>query len=266
MNFFTFFRHIAGKRFVFFELVSREVAGRYSGSSLGILWSFVTPVLMLGVYTIAFRQILGMRWPDADNGADFSLMIFSGMIVHTLFAECLLRSPSVIIANSNLVKRVVFPLALLPCVVVASAVFNAVLSLIAMLIFIAISRGSIPWTVFFIPVLFIPYLVLLCGISWLLASLGVFFRDISQLMGTLSTILMFLSPVFYPISSLHEPYRSLVSYNPLTFVIEQLRDLLLHQHSLDWTGLAAYWVMATAILFMGYWWFQKTRDGFADVL
>ena len=257
---------IWARRDVFWELTKRDVEGRYSGSFFGLLWSFFNPLLMLGVYTLAFRELLGMRWPNQQSGADFSLMIFCGMIVHSLMAECLTRAPSVIISQSNLVKRVVFPLGILPCVMVTSSLFNALLSVVVLLLFVLISQHSLHPTVLYLPILFTPYVLLLCGVSWFMASLGVIVRDVSQIAGVLTSVLMFLSPVFYPATNLHEPYRQWIAFNPLTLVIEQTRQTVLFGNSPDWQALGIYTLAALAVMMFGYFWFQRTRDGFADVL
>ena len=254
------------RRDVFWELAKRDVAGRYSGSFLGLFWSFFNPLLMLAVYTLAFRVFLGMRWPNMASGADFSLMIFCGMIVHTLMAECLIRSPTVIVSQSNLVKKVVFPLSILPCVMVVSSLFNTFLSVVVLLLFVLLSRHEIHATVLYLPLVFVPYVLLLTGVSWLLASLGVFIRDIAQVSGVISAVLMFLSPVFYPASSLREPYREFIAWNPLTLIIEQTRRLVLFGEAPDWQALGMYTVIALVVMLFGYAWFQRTRDGFADVL
>lgn len=254
------------RRDVFWELLKRDIGARYSGSFLGLLWSFFNPLLMLGVYTLAFREFLGMRWPQLQEGADFSLMIFSGMIVHSLMAECIMRGPTVIVGQSNLVKRVVFPLALLPCVSVVSALFNTLLSLMVLLAFVLATQHGLHPSVLYLPVVFAPYVMLLCGVCWFMASLGVFVRDIAQIAGVITAVLMFLSPVFYPASSLHEPYRSWLQWNPLTLIIEQTRRVVLFGHSPDWSALGAYTTVALLVMWFGYAWFQRTRDGFADVL
>lgn len=259
-------QRIWSRRHVFWELTKRDVEGRYSGSFLGLLWSFVNPLLMLAVYTLAFRVFLGMRWPNATSGADFSLMIFCGMIVHSMMAECLGRGPSVIVSQSNLVKRVVFPLSILPCVMVASMLFNALLTMLVLLAFVLATRHGIHVTSLYLPLVYAPYVLLLCGVSWLIASLGVFVRDVSQVAGVLTSLLMFLSPVFYPASMLREPYREWMAFNPLTLMIEQTRELVLFGHGPDWRALGIYTLVAVAVLLFGYVWFQRTRDGFADVL
>lgn len=259
-------RRVWTRRDVFWELTKRDVAGRYSGSFFGLLWSFFNPLLMLAVYTLAFREFLGMRWPSVDSGADFSLMIFCGMIVHSLLAECIMRGPTVIVSQTNLVKRVVFPLAILPCVMVTSALFNALLSLLVLLLFVVISQHGLHLTVLYLPLLYAPYVLLLCGVGWLMASLGVFIRDVAQIAGVISAMLMFLSPVFYPASSLKAPYRAWIALNPLTLMIEQTRQLVLFGHSPDWHALGLYTLVALAVFLFGYVWFQRTREGFADVL
>jgi len=259
-------RRVWARRDVFWELTKRDISGRYSGSFLGMLWSFFNPLLMLAVYTLAFRVFLGMRWPNMGSGADFSLMIFCGMIVHSLLAECITRAPGVIVSQSNLVKRVVFPLAILPCVMVASTLFNALLSVLVLLIFVLISQHTLHATVLYLPLLYAPYVLLLCGVSWFMASLGVFVRDVTQVAGVISSMLMFLSPVFYPASNLREPYRDWITLNPLTLMIEQTRQLVLFGKSPDWPALGVYTLVSVAVLLFGYIWFQRTRDGFADVL
>ena len=259
-------RRIWIRRNVFWELVKRDVAGRYSGSFFGLLWSFFNPLLMLAVYTLSFRVFLGMRWPNMESGADFSLMIFCGMIVHSMLAECVMRAPGVIVSQANLVKRVVFPLAILPCVMVTSTLFNALLSLLVLLIFVLISRHAVHLTVLYLPLVYAPYVLLLYGVSWLMASLGVFIRDLTQLGSVISSVLMFLSPVFYPASNLHEPYRGWIALNPLTLMIEQTRQLVLFGQQPDWHALGIYTLASLAMLLFGYVWFQRTRDGFSDVL
>ncbi|MEP7042438.1 MAG: ABC transporter permease [Dokdonella sp.] len=259
-------RRAWNRRDLFLEFVKREVSGRYSGSHLGLVWSFFNPLLMLGVYTLAFREFLGMRWPNLDTRADFSLMIFCGMIVHSLLAECLTRAPTCIVGNTNLVKKVVFPLAILPCVTVASSLFHAALSLVVLLLFVLASQHTLSPTVLYLPLVFLPYTLLLCGISWFMASLGVFMRDIVQVSGVIATVFMFLSPVFYPASNLKPSYRGWMAYNPLTLIIDQTRKLVMFGESPDWPALGVYTVVACVVMLLGYWWFQRTRDGFADVL
>lgn len=254
------------RRDVFLELTWRDITQRYSGSFLGMLWSFFNPLLMLAVYTLAFRVFLRMRWPGMASGTGFALMIFCGMVVHSTLAECLTRAPGTIVSQTNLVKRVVFPLAVLPCVTVATALFNMLLSVVVLLVFVLAVQHSLHPAVVLLPVIYIPFVILLCGVSWFMASLGVFVRDVVQIAGVLTAMLMFLSPVFYPASSVREPFRGWMAYNPLTLMIEQTRRIVVDGQMPDWSALGVYALAAIVVMVLGYAWFQRTRDGFADVL
>jgi len=248
-------------------LAQREVVGRYRGSVLGILWSFFNPVFMLLVYTFVFSVIFKSRWSGgSDSKTEFALVLFAGLIVFNLFAECFNRAPGLILANVNYVKKVVFPLEILPIVAVGSALFHAVISLGVWLIAYLILFGVPHITVLLLPLVVLPLLLLIMGVSWMLASLGVYLRDVSQFIGILTTALMFLSPIFYPASALPEEYRHLLLLNPLTPAIEQARDVLFWGKVPDMTILSIYLVGATLVAWLGFVWFQKTRKGFADVL
>lgn len=248
-------------------LIKREVVGRYRGSVFGILWSFFNPVFMLLVYTFVFSVVFNARWTvESDSKTEFALILFAGLIVFNLFAECFNRSPSLILANVNYVKKVVFPLEILPWVALGSALFHTLISLGVWLIAYLILFGAPHPTVLFLPLVFLPLLLFIMGLTWGLASLGVYLRDISQLAGTVTTVLMFLSPIFYPITALPEKYQNLLLLNPLAPVIGQVRDVLFWGKLPDMTILSAYLVGAILFAWLGFAWFQKTRKGFADVL
>lgn len=248
-------------------LVKREVIGRYRGSFMGILWSFFNPVFLLVVYTFVFSVVFKSRWNVAsDSKTEFALVLFAGLIVFNLFSECISRAPNLILANANYVKKVVFPLEILPWVAIGASLFHALVSLCVWLIAYAILFGLPHITVLFLPLVIIPLIFLIIGLSWALASLGVYLRDVSQLISIIITILMFISPVFYPATALPEQYRKLLFLNPLTLVIEQARDVLFWGKSLDWGMLIIYSIAAASIAWLGFAWFQKTRKGFADVL
>ena len=248
-------------------LVKREVIGRYRGSVLGIFWSFFNPVFMLAVYTFVFSVVFKARWNgSSDSKTEFALILFAGLIVFNLFAECINRAPGLILANTNYVKKVVFPLEILPWVSLGSALFHTLISLGVWLIAYAVLFGLPHPTVLLVPVILAPLLLLIIGITWSLASLGVYLRDVSQVIGVVTTILMFLSPIFYPVTALPEAYRPFLYLNPLTSVIEQARDVLFWGKIPDATGLAIYTVGAIFVAWLGFIWFQKTRKGFADVL
>lgn len=249
------------------QMTKREVIGRYRGSVLGLLWSFFNPILMLAVYTFVFSVVFQARWGEAVGGkTEFALTLFAGIIVHSLFAECVNRAPGLILNNVSYVKKVVFPLEILPWVALGSALFHALISIAVLLLAYALIHHSLNWTVVFLPLLLLPFILLILGLSWFLAATGVYLRDIGQITGFFTTALLFLSPVFYPASALPETYRGLLNLNPLTFVIEQTRNLTLSGVLPDWAGLMIYSFFCVAAAWAGLFWFQKTRRGFADVL
>lgn len=223
---------------------------------------------MLVVYTFVFGVVFKARWDvDVDDGhGGFAVKLFAGMIVHALFAECVTRAPNMVLANVSYVKKVVFPLEILPWVGVIAALFHSSISVLVLLVAKLVMAHSLPWTVLLLPVVWLPYVIGIMGVSWFLASTGVYLRDVSQITGLITTILMFMSPVFYPLSALPEALRPWLLLNPLTFVIEQTRQVLVIGNTPDWVGLALYSVLAVLVGWLGFAWFQKTRKGFADVI
>lgn len=257
------------ERRLILQLIQRDVAGRYRGSVMGMAWSFLYPVLMLVVYTFVFSVVFAAKWPGMlgnESHVRFALILFVGVICHGLIAETLMKAPSLVVANASYVKKVVFPLDTLGWCLVGSAAFHSAVSLLILLV-TAIAFDTIPpITALWLPVIFMPLCFVALGTTWLLASLGVFLRDVGQVTGVLSMVLMFLSPVFYPISSMPEAYRGLIYANPVTLPIEQARAALFAGQSPDFAPLMCYYALATGFMAFGYWWFQKTRRGFADVL
>lgn len=245
----------------------REVLGRYRGSVMGILWSFFNPLFMLTVYTFVFSVVFKARWnAGSDSKTEFALVLFAGLIVFNLFAECINRAPSLILSNVNYVKKVVFPLEILPCVALVSALFHGLISLVVWLFAYAALIGVPHATALYLPVVIFPFLLFIMGVSWALASLGVFLRDVSQVIGVITTVLMFVSPIFYQATALPEAYRHWLYLNPLTPMIEQTRNVLYWGQSPDFAMLTICWVIAVIVAWVGFAWFQKTRKGFADVL
>jgi lipopolysaccharide transport system permease protein len=250
------------------QMIKREVVGRYKGSVLGVAWSFFNPVFMLAVYTLVFSGIFKSQWQAGvdESNTQFAVVLFVGMIVHGLFAEVTNRAPSLVLSHVNYVKRAVFPLEILPVVSTGAALTHSVISLGVLLAALALSNSYLHWTTILIPLVLLPFVILTLGLAWMLASLGVFLRDTGQTIGIITMALMFLSPVFYPVASLPEKLRPWLIANPLTFIIEQARDVLVWGHLPDWAGLGIYTLYAIAVAWVGYVWFQKTRNGFADVL
>jgi lipopolysaccharide transport system permease protein len=244
----------------------REILARYRGSAVGLLWSFFNPLLMLTIYTFVFSVIFEARWGGGGSKTEFALVLFAGLLVFNLFADCINRAPGLILSSTNYVKKVVFPLEILPFVGLLSALFHTLISLGVWLIAYTLFYGIPHLTVFYLPLVLLPFCLFLMGLSWALASLGVFLRDVPQFIGLLTTALMFLSPIFYPTTALPEDYRRILYLNPLTTVIEQTRDVLFWGKMADLFMLVMHCVVTLVIAWLGFAWFQKTRKGFADVL
>ncbi len=249
------------------KLFSREILARYQGSLLGLTWSLINPLLMLGIYTVVFSEIFKMRWGEAEGSkVMFAVMVFSGMIVLSFFSEVLSRAPSLILNNVNYVKKVVFPLKVLSIVSVGTAAFQVCINLAILLVAVLLIQGSLNVTAMFLPFIFAPLILLALGVSWGLSAIGVYFRDINELVIALTTVLVFLSPVFYPMSAVPEGLRRYILLNPLTFIIEQIRLVVIWGQMPNWFGLMQYTLIALIVAILGYILFEKSRKGFADVL
>ncbi|MCE4068985.1 MULTISPECIES: ABC transporter permease [Pseudomonas] len=248
-------------------LTKREVIGRYKGSLLGILWSLFNPILMLTVYTFFFSTVFKARWPGgSESKTEFALVLFSGLLIFNFFAECLGRAPTLVLGNPNYVKKVVFPLETLPFVLVGAAGFHFIASLVVWLLFYLVFFGIPAIQVLYLPLILIPLVLLTLGFSWILASLGVYLRDVNQVVTAVIPALMLLSPVFYPISALPEQMHVIFQLNPMTFLIEQTRGILIWKQHVQWDHWLVQTLASAVFAWIGYAWFQKTRKGFADVL
>ncbi len=261
-------RSIFQHRSLIAQLIRRDVAGRYKGSLIGLGWSFFNPVLMLVVYTFVFSVVFKARWGQGseEGHTEFAVVLFAGLIIHSLFSEIINRAPGLIPSHVNYVKKVIFPLEVLPIVTLGTALFHFFVSVFVLLGAFVILNGFVFWTALLIPLVALPLLIVTLGFAWILASLGVYIRDVSQVIGVVTTVMLFLSPVFYPISVLPEKYHIVLMMNPLTFILEQARAVLIYGQLPDWQGLALYGAVSLLVMWVGFWWFQKTRRGFADVL
>ena len=264
-------RAIHQHRSLLYQISQREVVGRYKGSLLGIGWSLLNPLLMLAVFTFVFSVVFQARWGVGLPGQEesrgvFALVLFIGLMVHGLFAEILTRSPQLVTGNVNYVKKVIFPLEILPVSALLTALFHFCVSLLVWLVGYVLLLGLPPLTAIYLPLVIAPLLVLSLGVAFVLASLGVFLRDIAHTMGLLASVLLFLSPIFFPLERMPASYQPLLLANPLTFIIQQARDVLIWGRQPDLAGLATYALVSLALLLAGFAWFQKTRKGFADVL
>ena len=264
----SMFQSFWDNRQLIFQMTKREVLGRYQGSVMGLVWSFLNPLFLLTVFTFVFSVVFQARWgiSEEETKTQFAIVLFAGLIVHGLFAEVLNRAPGLILSNVNYVKKVMFPLEILPGVAMGAALFHSLVSIIVLLSAFFLVKGFLHWTILFVPLVLLPLVVVTLGIAWLLASLGVFLRDVGQTISIVTMVMLFLSPVFYPLTALPEVYRPWILCNPLTFIIEQTRAVLVWGHPPDWDGLSIYGMVSIVIAWGGYLWFQKTRRGFADVL
>ncbi|MBB1635746.1 MULTISPECIES: ABC transporter permease [Cupriavidus] len=258
---------VLANRSIITQFVKREVAGRYKGSFLGLLWTFINPLLMLLIYTFVFGVVFKSRWrPASTDHLEFAVVMFAGVLVHGLIAECLQRAPTLVVSNPNFVKKVVFPLETLPWIAIGSALFHTLVASVILIGAIFIWQGHLPLTVVLVPVILLPFVILIAGLVWLLASLGVYLRDLGQVMGIVTSLLMFMAPVFYPLQSVPERLRPLLYLNPITFIVEQIRNAAIWGTGIDWLGWLIYLAVGYCVAWAGLAWFQKTRKGFSDVL
>lgn len=249
------------------ELVRRDFIARYRGSFLGVLWSVLNPALMLSVYTLVFSVAFKSRWPShGEDRFGFALILFSGMIVHGFFAECLNRAPTLIIHNVNFVKKVIFPLDLLPMVTVMSALVHFAINFVVLVIFCMALGFKIHLAALWVPLVIFPLILMVTGLTWFFSALGVYVKDLGQFVGFLVTVSLFLSPVFYDASTLPMHFQVLLEWNPITLPVLELRNVMLFGKPMDWASWAISLGLGTLIFHGGYAWFQRVRRGFADVL
>jgi len=265
--FFDFFQVMYKHRELFLNLAKRDIFSKYQGSFNGVFWSLITPVVMLAVYTFVFSVVFKARWPGgSDSKTEFALVLFSGLIVYNLFSECINRSPTLIVSNANFVKKVIFPLEILPPVILLSSMFTFISGLIVWVAFYIMVFGYVNISILLVPIAIMPLIFIILGVSFFLASLGTYLRDISQVVVLITTMMMFLSPIFYPVSSLPTDYQLIMKVNPLTFIVEQVRGLMISGVGINWTEWSGWLIFSLFLFYLGYFWFKKTRDGFADVI
>jgi lipopolysaccharide transport system permease protein len=252
------------------QLLAQELQQRYRGSYLGILWPFITPLLMLAIYTFVFSIVFQLRWGGLSDRpappAQFALTLFAGLIPFSVFAEVANRSPTLVLGVPHYVKKVVFPLEVLPVVMLGSVLAHSLINVGILLAGTLLLQGQLSPTVAFLPIAYVPLVLLCLAVGWFLASLGVYVRDVGQGIGIVTQVLFFMSPVFYPVSAVPEELRIVLQVNPLTPILSGYRWAMLWDAPPDW-GLWAGWTMITAVLAtLAYQWFIRTKPGFADVL
>jgi lipopolysaccharide transport system permease protein len=245
----------------------REIEARYKGSFGGIGWYVVQTLLTVAIYSFAFGTLLRARWAETGQAPiNFTMALFIGLLVYNLFSEAVGRAPTLVVANANYVKKLVFPLEILPVIALVVALCNLAVGIVVFLAMSVLLKVELFWTGLWVPVILSPLVVLIIGLMWFLASLGTFVRDTSQTVSLLITMLMFLSPLFYPASTLPDEFRSWIWLNPVTVPMEQSRRAILFGESPDMTMLAGYAMVALAVAGAGHAWFARTRKAFADVL
>jgi lipopolysaccharide transport system permease protein len=250
------------------RLAQREIEARYRGSVLGLVWSALIPVLLLAVYTFVFSVVFSVRWGGSqlESRGHFALMLFCGLVLYNLFSECVNRAPGLMLSNVTYIKKVIFPLETLPWVTLLAASFNFLVSFVVLMAGYIALIGLPPWTILYLPVICLPLLLMTVGISLFLASIGVFIRDLQQLVGIFTMILMFMSPIFYPISAIPPEYRIVVQLSPISVSIEQARAALFTGSGPDPATWFASFGAALVAVWLGHAWFMRTKKGFADVV
>lgn len=255
------------QRELIIQLTKRDVLSRYRGSLLGLFWSFLTPLLLLAVYTFVFGYVFEARWgTDIQNKGEFALVLFAGLTAFNIFAESIGRAPGCIIGNPNYIKRVVFPLEILPVTVLGSALVNGAISIGTVLFAKLILDGTLHATALLLPIVLFPLILLTLGLCWFLASLGVYLRDIGQAIPVLVMSLMFMSPIFYPVSAIPEKFLIIYKLNPLGYILEDSRRVLLWGQAPHWGHIAILTGVSFIVASLGFYWFERTRKGFADVV
>ena len=248
------------------QLVERDTRSRYRGSAMGLFWSAIHPLLMLAVYTVFFTEMMPGRWPGTGDHVQFAMVLFVGLLLHGFLAESINRAPSLVTGQPNLVKKIVFPLDVLPVVAIGTAAFHMAVGFVIWLVFHVVAIGAPPLTALLFPIVFAPLVLMTLGVCWFLASIGVYLRDVGHIVPVVSAVLLFASPVFYPLEAVKPPFTAIVSASPLTIPIEQARQVLLAGQIPRWDVWAGYTAVAIVVAWLGAAWFRATRKGFADVL
>jgi lipopolysaccharide transport system permease protein len=249
------------------QLTKRQVIGRYKGSAFGLLWSFLNPIILLSIYTFAFSFVFKAKWGiEQESHYDFALILFASLTIFNLFAEVIRESPNLILHQPNFVKKVIFPLDILPIVSVCSALVHTFVSLGIFFVFYFLVHHSIPYTAIFLPAVILPLMLVALGSSYFLSSAGVFIRDIGHFMGHFVTILLFTSPVFFSLERIPPQFRKFLYFNPLVLILEEARGILVFGKPPEWAILALYFAFGAIFTLLGWIWFQRTRKAFADYI
>jgi len=249
------------------QFTRREVEKRYRGTMLGLFWSFLTPLIMLGVYTLVFGFIFGGSFGHpGETKTQFALGLFCGLLLWDFIGGSLSGAPGLIISNPNYVTKVIFPLEILPLCSVGASFFHMLIGFLPLLLFVLIADGGIPITALQVIPILIPVILYCLGLTWIFSALGVFLRDIGSLIPPALTIIMFLSAIFFPLSAIPKDFRWIVGLNPAAILISMARNALVFGQSLDWAILGIQTALSLAVAILGYALFLKCKPAFADVV
>jgi len=259
-------RYAKRNKGIVLQFIKRETISRYKGSFLGFMWSILTPLFMLVVYTFVFGEIFQAKWNMQSNRVEFAMIVFCGITTYNIFAEVIARSPSLIIQNTNYVKKVVFPLEVFPIIATGTALVNASINYALLIVFILFVTGGLSWTVLLLPFALLPVVLFTTGLSWGLSALGVYVRDISHVIGICVQALMLLSPIFYSIDIIPDRFLWFYYANPITYFVEDMRSILIWGE-IPRVNVYLIELLFAAVFFVaGLIWFRKTKQGFADVV
>lgn len=260
-------KYLKRNKNIILQFVKRETISRYKGSQLGFAWSVITPLLMLTVYTFVFGEIFQAKWKtESTSTIEFAIIIFCGLTTYNLFSEVISRSPQLIVSNTNYVKKVVFPLETFPIIALGSALVNAIINYLLVILFQLFLGGGISWTILLLPLVILPTILLTLGLAWFLSSIGVFLRDIGQIIGIAVQALMLLSPILYSIDVIPDNFKWFYYINPITYFVEDIRNVIVWGRIPDPVTFLIELIICSLVSILGLIWFRKTKQGFADVL
>jgi lipopolysaccharide transport system permease protein len=261
-------RHVWQHRGLIRQLSKKAVLVRYRGSMLGLVWAFIQPLMMLAVYTFVFSVIFEAKWGhEIEQGRlSFALALFAGIITFDIIGNTVNASPTLILSNVNFVKKVVFPLEILPVVKLVESVVFSLFGLVVLVVAQGVFTLTLHWTLVLLPVVWLPVFMFALGWSYFLASLGVFIRDVGSVTGVVVTMLFFLSPIFYPLSAVPESLRVYCRMNPIAVFVQEVRQVVLWGQIPDWQGFVICFMVSLGVLMLGFAWFMKSKRAFADVI
>jgi len=250
------------------NLARREIRSRFAGTLLGSAWTVISPLFMLTIYSFVFGVVFRGKWGQSPDQslASFAMIIFCSISAFAIFQECLVKAPSLVVSQPNLVKRVVFPTETLVLSVLGAALFQGAINFMLVIGALYLLDGAIHWTVLLLPVMLVPLVFMTLGAAWLLSSLGVFFRDIQQVVGLAANALLFLTPIFFSLDMLPPAIRTYAALNPLAPIVEGIRGVVLWGITPSLSSFATSLCISWCVMQLGYAVFMRLKPTFADVI